>query len=351
MADDRLTNLRRNSLAGLNVPRGELGSRGAGLTRQERSRILDELYFEGDRRAPYLWRFVALMLFSSSIAAMGLINDSAAVVIGAMLIAPMMTPMMAAAAAIVQTWTARLAENAAILVGGAVLGVATGWLMGIVIPQVGSDEILPGEILARTQPNLIDLGIALAAGAAGAYVTIRKEASSALPGVGIAVALVPPLATAGLTLRVGRTDLFNGAILLFWTNVVAIVVAAGVVFAAAGFLAPRDRVRERRIATLTATLIVIAIAVPLTLNTIVRYRDATIPLRVTDQVGIWDDTIDVEEVIARTREDPLELEIVATGQRADGDVAELARLIADDLDEPVVIDLVFVPVQRANATP
>ena len=69
--------------------------------------------------------------------------------------------------------------------------------MGIVIPEVGSDEILPGEILARSQPNLIDLGIALAAGVAGAYVTIRKEASSALPGVGIAVALVPPLATAG----------------------------------------------------------------------------------------------------------------------------------------------------------
>ena len=338
-------------IGGLTVPRGELGWRGKGLTRTERSRVLDELYFERERRAPYLWRFVALMLFSSSIAAFGLINNSAAVVIGAMLIAPMMTPMMAAAAAIVQTWTARIGASAAIIAGGALLGIGTGWLLGWIIPQVGDEAALPGEILSRTEPNLVDLGIALAAGAAGAYVTIRKEAGSALPGVGIAVALVPPLAAAGITLRVGRSELAGGAFLLFATNVVAIIFAAGVVFAAAGFVAPRSRVREQRLGVIAAIVTVLVVAAPLTYNSILRYAEATVPLEVTDDVEDWDPTLKVEDVIVRTRQDPMEIEIVASGTDFAGDVDELAGAIAESVGQTVAVDFVFVPVVSVTAEP
>ena len=353
MSSDQDTTTRApwRAFSSLTAPRGELGWRGKGLTLSERSRILDELYFEGDRRAPYLWRFVALLLFSSSIAAFGLINNSAAVVIGAMLIAPLMTPMMGAAAAIVQTWTSRLAESAAIIVGGAVLGIGTGWLLGWIIPQVGDDVALPGEILARTEPNLVDLGVAIAAGAAGAYVTIRKEASSALPGVGIAVALVPPLATVGLTLRVGRSDLAGGAFLLFATNVVAIVLAAGIVFAAAGFVAPVDRLREQWLGAIIAVLTVLIILAPLTLNSLLRYAEATIPLQVTDDVEQWDPDLEVDDVVVRTRQDPMEITIVASGSAVDGDVDELASMIADSIDETVVIDFVFVPTRSATGNP
>ena len=341
----------RNTFDGISIPHGELGRRGKGLTRAERSEVLDGLYFEGDRRAPYLWRFVALMLFSSSIAALGLINDSAAVVIGAMLIAPLMTPMMAAAAAIVQTWSTRLAEQAAIIVGGALLGIGTGWLIGFVIPQVGDDAALSGEILARTEPNLVDLGIAVAAGAAGAYITIRKEASSALPGVGIAVALVPPLAAVGLTLRVERSDLAGGALLLFATNVVAIILAAGAVFAASGFVAPADRIRERRLGTVTAVVTVLIVAIPLTFNSALRWEEATIPLQVTDEVETWDSEVRVDDVRVRAREDPVEIEILASGDGFDGDVDELTRAIAAEVGEAVVVDFVFVPTVQATAEP
>lgn len=181
------------------IPSGEFGVRGRELSLEERARILDELFFEGDRRAPYLWRFVALILFSSSIAAFGLLNDSGAVVIGAMLVAPLMTPILGLAAATVQAWMARQVESLAIIGGGALLAVGVGWIVARLLPEVDEDVSLPGELLARTAPNLLDLAIAVAAGAAGGYVLVRKEAGSALPGVGIAVALVPPLATVGIT--------------------------------------------------------------------------------------------------------------------------------------------------------
>ena len=86
------------------VPTCRIGFQGRNLSLEERSRVLDELNFEGDRRSPYLWRFFALIVSSSSIAAMGLINDSAAVVIGAMLVAPLLTPIMALSAAVAEGW-------------------------------------------------------------------------------------------------------------------------------------------------------------------------------------------------------------------------------------------------------
>ena len=82
-----------------------------------------------------------------------------------------------------------------------------------------------------------DLAIAVLAGTAGAFVSVRSEASSALPGVGIAVALVPPLAAIGMTLGIGDLDLAGGAILLYLTNLVGIILAASIVFTLAGFAA------------------------------------------------------------------------------------------------------------------
>jgi hypothetical protein len=105
------------------------------------------------------------MLFSAGIAALGLMNDSAAVVIGAMLVAPLMTPIMAFASALIQTWSRRAFESFLIVVAGAFLGVAVGWLTSMIIPRIGPDTPLPEQVLARTSPNLVDLGIALLAGA------------------------------------------------------------------------------------------------------------------------------------------------------------------------------------------
>ena len=160
---------------------------------------VDELFPHGHDRVEYLYRFASLIVLSSSIAAFGLLADSAAVVIGAMLVAPLMTPILAAAAATVRALNRELLIAVGVIAFGTVLAIAVGYVTSAVAGEtiVGPTD-LPGEVKARTFPGLLDLGIAVTAGAAAGYILPRRSATSALPGVGIAVALVPPLAVVGI---------------------------------------------------------------------------------------------------------------------------------------------------------
>jgi uncharacterized hydrophobic protein (TIGR00271 family) len=333
------------------VPKGRIGFRGRDLDLEERSRILDDLFFEGDRRVPYLRRFTALMMLSASVASLGLMNDSAAVVIGAMLIAPLMTPIMAFAAALVQTWTRRQLEALAIVAAGALLGIAMGWINTLVIPRIGPDTPLPSEVLARTAPNLADLGIAILAGAAGAYVTVRSEAGSALPGVGIAVALVPPLAAIGITLGAERGDLAAGALLLFLTNFAAIAVSAGLMFAIAGFVPPRARLRRRALAVALAALFVVVLVVPLAQNSVVKIDRSNSAVDAARAVRLWDPTLEVDAVRIDPNENPKLIEIFVSGAAFDEDPVQLAKDLATRAGEPIELELVFVPTFAVTAAP
>jgi len=326
------------------IPTGELGIRGRELSLDDRARILDELFFEDERRLPYLWRFVSLIVFSTLIAALGLMNDSAAVVIGAMLIAPLMTPILGLAAATVQAWTARQIESLGIIGGGALLAVGVGWVAVKILPHLDADVTLPGELLARTGPNLLDLGIAVAAGAAGAYVLIRSEAGSALPGVVIAVALVPPLATVGVTLGVGRGDLAGGAVLLFLTNLAAITLAASAVFLFAGFVPRLDRILTRRgrwVSLVVTLLIVVAVAIPLTNYTVERWTDARSADYVDELVAEWDSTLTVDAVKIDSSVSPTAFAIAVSGPVPPSDLDELADIISAEEGEEVVVVIRF----------
>lgn len=326
------------------IPTGDLGVRGRELSLDERSRILDELFFEYERRVPYLWRFFALIVFSTSIAALGLMNDSAAVVIGAMLVAPLMTPILGLAAATVQAWTARQMESLGIIGGGALLAVGVGWVAVRLLPEIDADVTLPGELLARTGPNLFDLGIAVAAGAAGAYVLVRKEAGSALPGVGIAVALVPPLATVGITLGLGRGDLASGAVLLFLTNLACITLAASLVFSFAGFVPRLDRIFTRRgrwISLVVTVVIVVVVAVPLTGYTVAQWDEGRSANAVDELVAEWDSTLTVDEVNVDQSATPAEYSISVSGPVPPSDPDGLAELISAEEGEEVTVAIRF----------
>ncbi|MGA9279074.1 MAG: betaine-aldehyde dehydrogenase [Ilumatobacter sp.] len=166
---------------------------------------LDELIPDGDEFAPCLRRFAALTVLSGSIAAVGLLSDSAAVVIGAMLVAPLMVPITAAAAATVRAQNDRLIRSVLVISLGVLLAVAVGCLSCAVAGfDIVSEADLPGEVANRTLPGLLDLGVAITAGAAAGYISTRQTTTSALPGVGIAVALVPPLATVAILIQLGR---------------------------------------------------------------------------------------------------------------------------------------------------
>ncbi len=204
------------------------------LSELDRDRISSALFHEGSRFGPFARRFAALMTMSVLIAVMGLLADSTAVVIGAMLVAPLMTPVLGISAALVMGWPERVMRQVVISAIGAAGAVGLAALTTFLFP--GSTDPLPGELVARTSPNLLDLGIALAAGAAGAYAQIRRAASDALTGVAVAVALVPPLAVVGITLGLGEYSLATGASLLFLANVAGIVMSAAITFLICGLV-------------------------------------------------------------------------------------------------------------------
>ena len=168
---------------------------------------------------------------SAVVAAYGLLEDSAAVVIGAMLIATLLGPIAGIALALVDGDSTLLRRALLAEIGGValVLGIA------LVPGRIHQDIPLGRQILFRTSPNIMDLMIALAGGAAGAYATISPRVSAGLVGVAVATALVPPLAACSLCLARGEIVLGLGAFLLFFTNLVAVQFGFSAVFALHGF--------------------------------------------------------------------------------------------------------------------
>jgi uncharacterized hydrophobic protein (TIGR00271 family) len=232
------------------------------LGNAERKRVVASLFHEKDRRTPFLHRFYSLMTLSVLIAVLGLLADSTAVVIGAMLVAPLMAPVLGVAAALVMDWTHRALWSLSITMSGALLAVALAAAVSWILP--GDPQPLPDELLSRTSPQLVDLGVALVAGAAGAYSHVRRQAGDAIVGVAVAVALVPPLAVIGITLQLGEWQMALGSFLLFLANVIGIITAGAMTFVLFG-LVPKGRLFETRqpIArrlrqTVLATVLVVA---------------------------------------------------------------------------------------------
>jgi uncharacterized hydrophobic protein (TIGR00271 family) len=166
--------------------------------------------------------FMALICLSTFIASIGLIQDSAAVVIGAMLLAPLMTPLLGAGLSLVQGNAQLLRNTARTVAQGFLLAFAIGVACGLLI----AETTLPHEMAARGSPRAADLLVAFASGIAAAFAIGRPNLLSALPGVAIAAALVPPVATAGLCTAWAEWDVASGALLLFLTNIVAIILGS-----------------------------------------------------------------------------------------------------------------------------
>jgi uncharacterized hydrophobic protein (TIGR00271 family) len=167
------------------------------LAPADQRRIPAELYPEADRAGHWWFRFAVMLVLSVVTAVLGLSMNSDAVVIGAMLIAPLMTPLIGTAAALVMGWPRRLAQSGLAVLAGSAAAVGISYVLTLLLPAAG--QALTPAVLSRTSPDLRDLVVALAA---GAYATAREDVSAALPGVAVAVALVPPLAAAGFTLAI-----------------------------------------------------------------------------------------------------------------------------------------------------
>jgi len=197
------------------------------LTRAEVEQMRDQVFFEGPERNRRLSRYWLMLLLAAVIASAGVVSDSTATVIGAMIVAPLMTPILGIVLAVVLTDGANLRRCVLLVLAGAAAVIAIGWLMGLAVryPVVAASN---SQIAARVTPRIVDLVAALATGSVGSVALARSDISDTLPGVAIAISLVPPLAVVGLTLRSGAPGQALGAFLLFATNVAAIL-ASGII--------------------------------------------------------------------------------------------------------------------------
>ena len=187
---------------------------------------------ESIRYASELSRGYLLMnILAAMIASYGLLANSPSVVIGAMIVAMLLGPISGVALALVEGEMTLLRQSLRTLIAGIAVVMVTGFVIGMIHRNIPVTK----EMMARTAPNLIDLMVALASGAAGIYAAISPRLSVALVGVAIATALVPPLCTARLLLSRGEPSLALGAALLAFTNMVAIQFAASLVFWLSGF--------------------------------------------------------------------------------------------------------------------
>lgn len=301
--------------------------------------------------------YFLLVVLSCSIATFGLMTDSAAVIIGAMLVAPLMSPILGLSLASV-TGEKRMFRHALYaLLEGIVLATLLSWLLGWVAQILPFDMLveIPQEILARTRPTPFDLGIALAGGAAASYALAQPRLSAALPGVAIATALMPPVCTIGIGLSLGRSEIALGASLLFLTNLAAISFAGIVVFVALGFR-PADQqttwYRIPRSLFLSAGLVLL-ITIPLVGLTLQIVHQASnlqeIRTTIQDELARLPDAQLVDLQIDETGEAlSLEITIRTTRQPGYPQVVDLQKAIAGRLQRALALQLIIIPTTRLD---
>jgi len=200
-----------------------------------------ELYEKRNASSRPSLGFFVLLISASVIATLGLISNSTAVVIGAMIVAPLMDPILSLAFGLVVSDGLLIRRSSVTVLLGIAAVIGTSALISLML---GISHV-ESEITARTSPNLIDLGIAVAAAIAGSFTMTRERLSNSIAGVAIAVALVPPLCVCGIGLTLGpevvavfgrgtvaglTNQIAEGSFLLFLANLIGITVASLVVF-------------------------------------------------------------------------------------------------------------------------
>ena len=242
----------------------------------------DAVFFEGPDVRHRSSRFWILITLASIIAAAGVAADSTATVIGAMIVAPLMIPILGTMLSVVLADRENLIRSLLLVAGGGLVAIAIGWLAGLLVVNEVVAET-NSQVASRVHPRLVDLIAALATGAVGSVALVRRDISDTLPGVAIAISLVPPLSVVGFTLEAGKPDQALGASLLFMTNVAAILGSGTVVMALYGFhrlvaptpAGPERQTVNRRNAVIIIAVMVLAVSVPLTTTSATLARDSS----------------------------------------------------------------------------
>jgi uncharacterized hydrophobic protein (TIGR00271 family) len=316
------------------------------------TRMREQLFFDGAEAARKASRFWMLLVLAGIIASAGVVGDSTATVIGAMIVAPLMTPILGIVLGIVLADRDNLVRSVLLVIGGALAVVALAWVMGSVI-SVPVLEATNSQVSARVSPRIIDLVAALATGAVGAFALCRSDISDTLPGVAIAISLVPPLAVVGLTLESGSTEQAAGALLLFGTNVAAILasgIAVMTLQGVHGYAGTVDATGERTVrrgrAVIAVAAMIVLVAIPLAATSSVVARTTLREQRVADVATEWLEGTGWEVEGVTSAADAVVVEAYGDGEPPDADALR-AALDADGLAD-VTVRLELIPETRID---
>lgn len=303
-----------------------------------------EAIFDGFGDHQRALEYTALMSFATAIATFGVKADSTAVVIGAMLIAPLMSPIMALSASILMGWPRRAFVSLRRVGLGVAIGVGGSFVLSLVSPEFGTITS-NSQVLSRTAPTILDLMVALAAGAAGGYAVTHPKVGNSLPGVAIAVALAPPLAVVGYSLQQLEIAFALGAFLLFLTNLVGIIVAAGVTYVISGY-SPWTHVGrqgdqgKRSLALVGLSLAMVAIPLAIIGDEIIAQTSATTDATQTVEEWLGEDSgYDVARVQVAGRD--ITVTLIGEGDLPSAD--DLAVSLAASREASISLNLAVTP--------
>lgn len=290
-------------------------------------------------------RFLILIALASSIATLGLLQSSTAVVIGAMLVSPLMGPIMGVGFGLATIESNLIKRALVTLAAGMLLAILVAMLIILISPI---QDVTP-ELRARTQPNLMDLGVAVVGGIAGAIAVIRNM-SGVMVGVSIATALVPPLATIGFGIVTGRIEFVIGAALLFLTNTLAIAFSATIVARINRFGPSLTRQHTlMQLIGILATLGVLSIPLAISLDNIGREIRARAIIQ-AELAGLLQAGDKVENLNVAVEDKEIVVDGVVLVERFSPTLGDrLANAASDRLDRKVLVDVAQVR-RQSNAT-
>lgn len=311
------------------------------LTQVERN----ELVWSARKSALSSIDFNWLIMMSAGLASLGLMLNSVAVIIGAMLVAPLMSPLGALAIGLAVGDLSMTRRATLTLLQGVVLALLISITMGLLLPINTPTD----EMLSRQTPTLLDAAVALVSGLVAAFALARKEIPVALAGVAIAAALMPPVCTIGLGIAFGNMRLASGATLLFVTNITFIVASENVIFLWMGMRPGRRQETQRGVAIwwvlITGLLVVVIVAI------------LRLGQQATDNIAVEDilleqlpgsEFVSIDE---RFRDDET-LSVLFTVRSPDDitaeRVSELETILETDLGQDVALDIVNIRVVEAR---
>ena len=275
--------------------------------------------------------FVIMMILSTLIATYGLFADSSPVIIGAMILAPIISPIVSFSMGMVRYDKGMLKTGIISVLFGTLVSLFFAAVITISIPM----KVHTSVIDARLSPNLLDLGIAVVSGIAAAYAHAKEGIAKSLAGVAIAVALVPPLAVAGIGIGWWDWEVFSGAFLLYLTNLVGIILFSGLTFLILGF-APFKRAR---LGLIYGILLILLVAVPLSFsyNRIKQEALITSELEGATINGVVLRNVKVQ--FSKTLR--ISIKIVSSEPLDDSKLKNIKQEIENRIDKNIVLEIIY----------